>query len=100
MFATLIDPADREADLVGLSVLVFLPAAFAAGLLLIPGRLRELMRWWALFGACGTLAVALCAVVGSTPGPTSISPTPPGPSPGRTAASTCSPAGRGSSGST
>src|SRR5207244_3116172 len=47
-----------------MSVLVFLPTAFAAGLLLFPSRWKEAMRWWALFGTAGTLAVSLCVLVG------------------------------------
>ena len=53
-----------ESDLVWMSVLVFLPAAFAAGLLLFPARWVEAMRWWALFGTAGTLSASLCVVVG------------------------------------
>lgn len=53
----------RELDLITLSVLIFLPALFALGLLLIPSRFRELMRWWALFGTAGTLIVGLCILI-------------------------------------
>jgi len=53
-----------ESDLVWLSLLVFLPAVCAVGLLLFPARWHEAMRWWALFGAAGTLSVSLCVVVG------------------------------------
>jgi NADH-quinone oxidoreductase subunit M len=53
-----------ELDLTWLTVLVFLPAIFAAGLLAFPARAREAMRWWALFGAAGTLSVSLCVVIG------------------------------------
>src|SRR5437763_10184079 len=53
-----------ESDLIWMSVLVFLPAAFAAGLLLFPARWVEGMRWWALFGTAGTLSASLCVVVG------------------------------------
>ncbi len=53
-----------ESDLIWLSVLVFLPAAFAVGLLAFPARWPEAMRWWALFGSAGTLSVSLCVVVG------------------------------------
>jgi NADH-quinone oxidoreductase subunit M len=53
-----------ESDLIWMSVLVFLPAAFAAGLLLFPPKWTEAMRWFALFGTAGTLAVSLCVLVG------------------------------------
>jgi NADH-quinone oxidoreductase subunit M len=53
-----------ESDLIWLSVLVFLPAAFALGLLLFPAKWAEPMRWFALFGTAATLSVSLCVVVG------------------------------------
>lgn len=53
-----------ESDLTWLSLLVFLPALFAVGLLAFPAAWTEAMRWWALFGTAGTLALALCVVVG------------------------------------
>ena len=53
-----------ESDLIWLSLLVFLPAIFAAGLLAFPAKWAEAMRWWALFGTAGTLALSLCVVVG------------------------------------
>src|SRR5262245_15174951 len=53
-----------EPDLIWLSLLVFLPAIFAAGLLLFPSRWAEAMRWWAVFGTAATLSVSLCVVVG------------------------------------
>lgn len=53
-----------ETDLLWMTALVFLPAAFAAGLLLFPAKWVEAMRWWALFGTAGTLSLSLCVVVG------------------------------------
>jgi len=53
-----------ETDLTWMSLLVFLPAIFAGGLLLFPARWPEAMRWWALFGTAGTLSVSLCVLVG------------------------------------
>jgi NADH-quinone oxidoreductase subunit M len=53
-----------ESDLIWLSLLVFLPAAFAVGLLVFPSKWAEAMRWWAVFGTAGTLSVSLCVVVG------------------------------------
>ncbi len=53
-----------ESDLTWLSLLVFLPALFAVGLLAFPAKWAEAMRWWALFGTAGTLALSLCVVVG------------------------------------
>ena len=52
-----------ETDLLWMTALVFLPAAFALALLLFPARKVETMRWWAVFGAAGTLSVSLCIVV-------------------------------------
>ncbi|MBN9120708.1 MAG: NADH-quinone oxidoreductase subunit M [Planctomycetes bacterium] len=53
-----------ESDFTWLSLLAFLPAACAVGLLAFPPKWHEAMRWWAVFGAAGTLAVSLCVVVG------------------------------------
>lgn len=60
------DPNDRELDMIQLSVLVFLPAAFAAGLLLVPAGWKTFMRWWAVFGCALTLTVGLCTLVDYT----------------------------------
>jgi NADH-quinone oxidoreductase subunit M len=53
-----------ETDLIWLSLLLFLPAACALGLLAFPATWTEAMKWWAVFGTAGTLAVSLCVVVG------------------------------------
>lgn len=53
-----------ESDLTWLSLLLFLPAACALGLLAFPAKWTEAMKWWAVFGTAGTLAVSLCVVVG------------------------------------
>lgn len=53
-----------ESDLVWMSLLVFLPSAFALALLLVPPRWNEVMRWIALFGTAATLSVSLIVVVG------------------------------------
>ncbi|MCI0703974.1 MAG: NADH-quinone oxidoreductase subunit M [Planctomycetia bacterium] len=53
-----------ESDLTWLSMLLFLPAVCAAGLLIFPPKWTEAMRWWAVFGAAGTLSISLCVVVG------------------------------------
>jgi NADH-quinone oxidoreductase subunit M len=53
-----------ETDLTWLSLLVFLPAAFALALLFVPSGRHEAMRWLALFGAAGTLSISLCVVIG------------------------------------
>ena len=39
-----------EPDLILMSVLIFLPLAFAAGLLFFPKGSEEYMRWWSLLG--------------------------------------------------
>lgn len=53
-----------ESDLIWMSLLVFLPAIFAVGLLAFPSGWTEAMRWWALFGSAGTLSVSLCVLIG------------------------------------
>ena len=53
-----------EPDLFWMSMLAFLPLIFAAGLLVLPSRWPELMRWWAIFGTAGTLSLSLCVVIG------------------------------------
>jgi NADH-quinone oxidoreductase subunit M len=53
-----------EADLVWLTVLIFLPTGTALLLLLLPTRMVEAMRWVAVLGAAATLSVSLCVVVG------------------------------------
>jgi len=57
------DPNARELDMIWLSALVFIPAAFGLLLLLIPSRFRETLRWVALFGTAITLAISLCVWV-------------------------------------
>lgn len=63
MLDSLLDSTERETDLVWLSVLVFLPMIFAAGLMIIPARFKEWMRWWSLIGACATLTFAACTLI-------------------------------------
>jgi NADH-quinone oxidoreductase subunit M len=53
-----------ESDLTWLSLLVFLPAIFALGLIAFPAKWKEAMRWWATFGTAATLSLSLCVVVG------------------------------------
>ena len=53
-----------ESDLVWMSLLVFLPSAFALALLLVPPKWTEVMRWLAVFGTAATLSVSLIVVVG------------------------------------
>ena len=63
MFSNLFDPAVRELDMINLALLVFLPAAFAAVLLVVPSRFKEFMRWWALIGTAATLTLGLCRLI-------------------------------------
>lgn len=58
-----VTPVLRELDMIWLCVLIFLPSVVALLLLAVPGRFRELMRWLAVFGTAGTLAVSLCVWV-------------------------------------
>ena len=57
------DPSLREMDMINLTLLVFLPAAVAALLLLVPSRFKELMRWMAVLATAGTLTLGLCRLV-------------------------------------
>ena len=57
------DTSMRELDMLWLVALIFLPTAFAALILFVPGRFRELLRWLALFGTGGTLALSMCVWV-------------------------------------
>ncbi|OWK46576.1 complex I subunit 4 family protein [Fimbriiglobus ruber] len=59
----LFDPFKRELDMILLASLVFLPAAVAGVILLIPSRFRELMRWVALIGTASTLTLGACRVI-------------------------------------
>ncbi len=53
-----------ESDLTWMTALIFLPAAFAVGLLVFPARWVEAMRWWALVGSAATLSTSLCVLIG------------------------------------
>jgi NADH-quinone oxidoreductase subunit M len=48
-----------ETDLIWMSLLVFLPSAFALVLLFFPKGTEEYMRWWSLLGTAVTLVVSL-----------------------------------------
>jgi NADH-quinone oxidoreductase subunit M len=63
MFDRMLNPAVREVDMLSLSVQVFLPLACALVLFVIPGRWREMLRWWALIATCATLTLAACRLV-------------------------------------
>jgi NADH-quinone oxidoreductase subunit M len=63
MLEPFLNSAKQELDLVHLSVLVFLPAAVAVGLLLIPSGWKTVMRWVAVFGTALTLTVSLCTLI-------------------------------------
>ncbi len=52
--------------MIQLSVLVFLPAATAALLLLVPAGWKAVMRWVTVFGCALTLTVGLCTLVDYT----------------------------------
>lgn len=63
MFDSLLAPAARERDMINLAIQVFLPAAVALVLLLIPRRRPEVMRWVALVGVAATLTLGLCRLI-------------------------------------
>src|ERR1700675_3958372 len=47
-----------DMDLVWLSLLIFLPTAFALVLLFFPKGSEEYMRWWTLLGTAATFVVS------------------------------------------
>jgi NADH-quinone oxidoreductase subunit M len=63
MLELILNPAERELDLIQLSLLVFLPSIFTVLLLLVPSKWKRAMRWIALFGTAGTLSVGLCTLI-------------------------------------
>src|ERR1700693_5689982 len=50
--------AEIDWDIVWLSLLVFLPSAFALVLLFFPKGTEEYMRWWTLLGTAATFVVS------------------------------------------
>src|SRR5262245_52010491 len=52
-----------QLDLIWMTLLVFLPAVFALGLLFFPKGTEESMRWWALVGTAAVLGVALAILI-------------------------------------
>jgi NADH-quinone oxidoreductase subunit M len=52
-----------ERDCIVMSLVIFLPTAFALVLLFFPNRWVEGMRWWTLFGTAATLGVSLCMFI-------------------------------------
>ncbi len=49
---------DTDLDLIWLSLLIFLPSAFALVLLFFPKGTEEYMRWWTLLGTAATFVVS------------------------------------------
>jgi NADH-quinone oxidoreductase subunit M len=52
-----------EADLILLSLVIFLPTAFGVLLLACPNSKPDWMRWWALLGSALTLVLASCLLI-------------------------------------
>ncbi len=52
-----------EYDLLLMSLVIFIPAVFAIGLLFFPREYKEGMRWWSLGGTALTLGVSLCMFI-------------------------------------
>src|SRR5262245_63914984 len=52
-----------EYDLVLMSLVIFVPAAFGLLALLFPARWVEGVRWWALIGSAATLILSLCLLI-------------------------------------
>jgi NADH-quinone oxidoreductase subunit M len=53
-----------ETDFWLMTLVVFIPSAFALGLVFFPKGTEEAMRWWSLFGTALTLGVSLVMFVG------------------------------------
>jgi len=51
-----------EYDLILMSLVIFLPAAFGAACLFFPAKWTEAVRWWALLGSGAALSLSLCLV--------------------------------------
>ncbi len=49
----------NEVDMIWMSLCIFLPSAFALGLLFFPKGTEEYMRWWTLLGTAFTLVISL-----------------------------------------
>src|SRR5262245_26032719 len=52
-----------ETDVLLMTAVIFLPTAFALGLVFFPRRWGEGLRWWSLFGTALTLGVSLCMFI-------------------------------------
>lgn len=52
-----------ETDAIVMSLVIFLPTAFALVLLFFPRGSDEAMRWWSLFGTLATLGVSLAMFI-------------------------------------
>ncbi|WP_020470234.1 complex I subunit 4 family protein [Zavarzinella formosa] len=52
-----------EYDLIMMSLVIFVPAAFGLLCLIFPAKFKEAVRWWALLGTAVTLCLSLCLLV-------------------------------------
>src|ERR1700676_3561276 len=52
-----------EYDMILMSLVIFLPGAFALALLLFPSRAVEAIRWWATFGSAAALVLSACMLI-------------------------------------
>ena len=52
-----------EFDLVLMSLVIFVPAAFGLLGLFFPAKWTEAVRWWALIGSAATLILSLCLLI-------------------------------------
>jgi NADH-quinone oxidoreductase subunit M len=53
----------QETDLILMSLVIFVPALFALGIVLFPRGKDEAVRWWSLAGTALTLGLSLCAFI-------------------------------------
>src|SRR5436190_18070551 len=53
----------QETDLILMSLVIFVPALFALGVVFFPRGSDEAVRWWSLAGTALTLGISLCAFI-------------------------------------
>ncbi len=52
-----------EYDAIMMSLVIFVPTAFALVLMIIPRLTDEFIRWWSLFGTAVTLVLSICVFI-------------------------------------
>ncbi len=52
-----------EYDLILMSLVIFVPAAFGLALLVFPSKALDAMRWWATFGSAVAVVLSVCLLI-------------------------------------